>query len=484
MKTTRDLTRFLKDSMKGKTFVVAIQREAYLHVRNQNGIDVQKSAGGAHSLLDGILTKTGGIMVALAAGNADAEVVDEKNRVPVPPEHPTYILKRVFIKKKELEGFYYGFANQTLWPLCHAVFIKPVFNSSWWQDYVTVNQKFAQAIIEEIPDENGVVWVNDYHLALLPIMLRRIKPKIRIGVFWHIPWPTYEIFRVCPWRKEIIAGMLGADFIGFHRGYHVDNFTECARRDLEVIVDNEPRSIQYKEQTTKLANLPAGIDFEEIREAIEKTSDTGSPIKKDFGISTPIIAIGVDRVDYTKGIPERLRIIDRFFEKYPQYLEKFTYISIGAPSRIHIPAYKQLNHEVVDLVEKINWKYQTSRWKPIEFVNKIIPRERIFHYYHWADVCMVTSLDDGMNLVAKEYVICNQPEKGMLVLSKFTGAAKDLKQAMLINPYDIETSTDALYHALTMDPDEKKRRNTDMKKVLAENNIYEWGIRFLNDTIS
>ncbi|EKD67449.1 MAG: hypothetical protein ACD_48C00397G0003 [uncultured bacterium] len=484
IKTPKDLTQFVKVALKGKKFIVAIQREAYIHTKSALGITMEKTAGGAHSLLDGILQTTGGTMVALAAGDADSETVDSNNRVMVPPEDPSYTLKRVFIKKKELEGFYYGFANQTLWPLCHAVFVKPIFHNSWWQDYVTVNQKFADAIGEELEDKDGFIWINDYHLALLPTMLRRTHPKIKIGVFWHIPWPTYEIYRICPWRKDIVTGLLGADFIGFHRGYHVDNFVECARRDLEIIVDSEPRSIIYKEHTTKVSNVPAGIDYSEIMHELGNKKPTKQIIEQDFGFTYEKLGIGVDRIDYTKGIPERLKIIDRFFEKYPDFLGKFTYLLIGAPSRLHIPAYKAINHEISDLVEKINWKYGNGTWTPIQYVNKILPRERIFSYYYLADICMVTSLDDGMNLVAKEYAICNQSDKGMLLLSKFTGAAKDMKSALLINPYDIEGSAIALYHALSMDSKEKEKRNKELKTVLAENNIYTWGMKFIQNTMS
>lgn len=484
MTTSKDFSKYIKSSLKGKKFIVAIQREAYLHVNTPSGIRVEKAAGGAHSLLDGILKITGGLMVALGAGDADQKVVNKNDAIAVPPGDPKYTLKRVFIKKKELEGFYYGFANQTLWPLCHVVFVKPVFHHAWWQEYVAVNKKFAEAILAEVKNEEGLIWVNDYHLALLPQLLKKENPKLRVGFFWHIPWPTYEIFRICPWRKELIAGLLGADFIGFHRGYHVDNFIDCARRDLEVLVDSEPKTITYKDQVTKVANLPAGIDYEEIVEKMARKRISKSILKRDFDITTPYVAIGVDRVDYTKGIPERLKIIERFLEKYPSFIGKFTYLAIGAPSRVHIPAYKSLNHEITDLVEKINWKYGTGVWEPIKYVNKVIPRERVFTYYHVSDVGFVTSLDDGMNLVAKEYIICTESNHGMLLLSKFTGAAKDLKSALLINPYDREASADALYQALTMSKKEKQKRNEEMKKILAENNIYQWGMEFIKNTLS
>lgn len=479
------LIKYVRKNLHDKQFIVAIQREPYLHEKSPKGIRLKKNAGGAHILLDGILRKVGGLMVAVAAGDADAAVVDKKGRIQVPPNQPKYTLKRIFLNEEEMDGFYYGFANQTLWPLSHVVFTPPKFNAAWWKEYIDVNTKFAKAILEEIKGDKAFVWINDYHLALLPSLLKEKKPGITVGTFWHIPWPTYEIFRICPWRKPLLAGLLGSDFIGFHRGYHVENFIDSARRELEVIVDSEPRSVMYKNHTTKLAPVPAGIDFHEIKEKLDKQGPVSKKIlKDDFGFDTQYLAIGVDRIDYTKGLLERLDIIDRFLEKYPKYQEKFTYLSIGAPSRTKIPAYISFNQELQNKISLINLKYARNGWEPIKFVSQVTTREKIFSYYRLADVCMVTSLDDGMNLVAKEFVICNPADKGMLLLSKFTGAAKDLSSALLINPYDTEDSATLLHTALTMKTEEKIRRNNAMKHILEENNIYNWGIDFIRNTIS
>lgn len=484
MTNADDLIKFAKKALKNKKFVVAIQREPYIHIKDGHGVHLEIAAGGAHVLLDGILRQLGGLMVAIAAGNADSQVVDDQGRIQVPPDNPSYTLKRIFLKKKELDGFYYGFANQTLWPICHAVFVKPIFNKDWWEQYYKVNEKYAEAIIDELKEEDAFIWINDYHLALLPKMLKEKRPNLTIGTFWHIPWPTHEIFRICPWRKELLEGLLGSDFIGFHRGYHMENFIMSARRELEVIVDSEPRTVIHKEHHTKLANLPAGIDYHEIQQELNIIKDVDkSLITKDFGIDYENIIIGVDRVDYTKGLIERLKIIDKFFETHPEYLGKLVYLSIGAPSRIHIPAYKNLNRELFDLIEKINWKYSNPDWQPIYFINEVIDRKRLFSYYKLADACLVTSLDDGMNLVAKEYVICTPADKGMLILSKFTGAAKDLKSAVLINPYDIDSSVAALYQALTMKKEEKIERNNKMKTTIKEQNIYNWAINFIQKTV-
>ena len=485
MTTSDDLVHNVRKVLHGKKFVVALQREPYVHVKTQKGIELQLAAGGVHSLLDGVLRKTGGLMIAVAGGDADQLVVDDRGCIQVPPNNPSYTLKRIFLKKREIEGFYYGFSNQTIWPLCHNVFVKPVFDPIWWEEYTKVNQKFADAILEEVDGEDAFVWVNDYHLALVPRMIRLANPSLHIGVFWHIPWPTYEIFRICPWRKQLMDGLLGADFIGFHRGYHLDNFIDCTRQDLGVIVDSEPKTITYHDRTTKVLNLPAGIDYREIRDVLEKDRLTShTRIRKDFKITYEKLIIGVDRIDYTKGIPERIKILDRFFEKYPEHQGKVTYLSIGAPSRLHIVTYRQLRQQIFDLVEKINWKYRSDGWQPVYFIDKTIPREAIFSYYRAADVCLVTALDDGMNLVAKEFQICAENDRGVLVLSKFTGAAKDLRSAMLINPYDIEGSADAINAALTMTIGEKMKRNIEMKAILSEHNIYQWTQAFIQNTLA
>ena len=483
MINSQSLISFIKKQLGDRRLVIAIQREPYVHTKGPRGIEVQRTVGGAHILLDGILKKVGGLMVAMAAGDADQLVVDRRNRIKVPPGREKYILKRVFLKPEETDGFYYGFANQTLWPLCHAVFVRPVFEPKWWKVYTDVNRIFADAILSELRGQEAVVWINDYHLALVPRLLKKKRPDIRIGTFWHIPWPTYELFRICPWKREILEGLLGSDFIGFHRGYHVENFVDTTLRILDVMADTEPRSITYKNHVTRLANVPAGIDYHEIQERLEKYKDVKRDlIRQDFGIDAKYLVVGVDRIDYTKGIIARLNIIDRFLEKYPKYKGKLVYLSIGAPSRSSIPAYKEYNDRIDTTISKINTKYQAGSWKPIHFVKEILKRDKIFAYYGLADVCMVTSLDDGMNLVAKEFVICADPKRGMLVLSQFTGAAKDLTSALLINPYDADGGADTLLKALTMRPDEKYRRNLEMKEIVRENNIYRWGIEFIKNT--
>ncbi|MBI3255455.1 MAG: trehalose-6-phosphate synthase [Candidatus Andersenbacteria bacterium] len=485
MTSAQDLNKFARETLGNKKFVLATQREPYMHVYTPEGIKIEKTIGGAGVLLDGILRKTGGLMVAMASGNADDQANTGEGKIKLPPGEESYLLKRVFLTKKEIDRFYYGFSNQTLWPLCHAVFTKPVFRSSWWNAYVRINQRFAKAILDEIKDEEAFIWVNDYQLALLPKMLREKRPDLSIGIFWHIPWPTLELFRICPWRHDILEGMLGADFVGFHRHYHVENFIDCLREEIGVIVESEPRSVLYKKRLTKITHLPTGIDTEEIDQKVKEcVGDGHQMIEQDLGIklNCPKLILGVDRVDYTKGLLERFRMLDRLFEKYPQYQKQVTYVSIGVPSRLPIPAYKTYNRKIQRLVERINAKYKQGDWQPIHFVNRGVDRDRLFCYYRAADVGLVTPLDDGMNLVAKEFAISTNPEKGILVVSRFAGAAKDLYSAMHVNPYDTEQSADAIHYSLIMSPEEKKNRNADMRRVIEENNIYRWGIEFIRNT--
>lgn len=485
MTNAQELVTYAHEALKNKKVIAAIQAEPYVHNRQPDGsITMEKSVGGGWVLLDGVLRKTGGVMVARARGSADADVLDATGKIKIPPGEESYDLKRIFLTKKENDRFYYGFANQTLWPLCHNVFVKPIFRQSWWRTYIKINRRFANAILQEIKGQDAFVWINDYHFALVPKMLREERPGISIGIFWHIPWPTLEVFRICPWRRNIMEGMLGADLVGFHRQHHVENFIDCLREEIGVIVESEPRSVLYQKHLTKITHLPSGIDIDEIDRKLNHGQRIDrSILEKDLGvkITTKYLILGVDRVDYTKGLIERLRILDRFLEKYPQYQKEVTYLSIGVPSREPIPAYKAYSSRVHKLVKRINNTYRGNGWQPIRFIDRGIDRDRLFAYYRLADVGLVTPLDDGMNLVAKEFAISAQPDKGILVLSRFAGAAKDLYSSILINPYDTESSADALHDALRMDPEEKSRRNAEMRRVLEENNIYRWGIEFIKN---
>ncbi|MBI4973263.1 trehalose-6-phosphate synthase [Candidatus Roizmanbacteria bacterium] len=484
MISKENFEKFIKKSLKDRTFFIVTNREPYIHTKTPDGVKVTKTAGGVHTLLDLVAQASNAIYVAHGSGNADKSVVNKHNIVPVPPKTKSYSLKRVFLSKKELENFYYGFSNQTLWPLSHAVFVKPEFHASWWKSYQAVNKKFADAILEEIGDKPAFVWVNDYHLALVPKMLKDSGKNIKVGTFWHIPWATYEIFRVNPWGKEILTGMLGSDFIGFHRGYHVQNFIQCVQRMIEAQIDFDQSHITFKDHISKVESLPAGIDYQEILEIKkEATSTLKKQFNREMGMNIEYLAVGVDRLDYTKGLIERFKMIDRFLEKHPEFQEKFIYYGIMPYSRIHIPVYRNYAKAVTDLCDKINWKYSRNDWEPIQLNLEGMSREKVITYYKNADLCLITPLDDGLNLVAKEYALSCEEESGMIVLSKFAGAANDLRHALLINPYDIEQGADAIYQALIMPSKEKKERNMKMREDLKSKNIYQWAINFIEKTL-
>lgn len=484
MTTFADLVKYVKKNLKSSQFFIVTNREPYEHNKTPDGIKSSKTAGGVHTLLDLVAQATNAIYVAHGSGNADKNVVNNHNIVPIPPKNNSYLLKRIFLTKKEVDNYYYGFSNQTLWPLSHAVFVKPEFNAVWWETYQAVNRKFADAILEEMGDKPAFVWVNDYQLALLPKMLKDSGKNIKIGTFWHIPWATYEIFRVNPWGKEILNGLLGSDFIGFHRGYQSQNFIQCVQRMIEAQIDFDQSQITFKDHVTKVESLPAGIDYQEIIDIKKEAKSTlKKQLNRSLGISLQYLAVGVDRLDYTKGLIERFKMIDRFLEKYPMFQEKFSYYGVMPYSRTHIPAYRSYAKSVTDLCDKINWKYSRNDWEPIYLNFDGIPREKVIEYYKNADLCLVTPLDDGLNLVAKEYVLSCEEESGMIVLSKFAGAANDLRHAVLINPYDIEQGADAIYQALTMSSKDKKERNLKMREDLKSKNIYQWAIDFIGKTL-
>jgi trehalose 6-phosphate synthase len=404
--------------------------------------------------------------------------VDRHDHLRVPPEDPNYTLRRVWLTKEEEQGYYYGFANEGLWPLCHIAHTRPIFRASDWQSYLDANQKFADAVVEEIADsQRPVVLVQDYHFALLPRLMKMQRPDARVAIFWHIPWPNPEAFGICPWRRELLEGLLGADLIGFHTQSHCNNFLETVDRNLESRIDWEHFSASRLDHHTMVRPFPISVDLTNglhPEEDYDSNYAHRSALFKSLGIEATLLGVGVDRVDYTKGILERFLAIERFLEKWPAYRGQFTFVQIGAPSRTHIKRYHDFLGEVELEAERINWRFQSGKWKPILFLKRQHSHEEIAKYYRAADLCLVTSLHDGMNLVAKEFVAARADERGVLILSQFTGAARELRDALLVNPYDIDETAEALRRALEMEPEEKELRMQRMRRTVRENNVYRW----------
>ncbi len=479
MWTKDSLKELIQDKLKDNLFVVASNREPYIHKMSGDKISCFRPASGVVTALDPVLQACNGLWVAHGSGDADKKVVDEKNRIQVPPADPKYTLKRIWMNKAEETGYYYGFSNEALWPLCHIVYTKPKFDPIDFQYYKTINERFAQAILEEVGDKEATIFLQDYHLCLVPKILKDANPKLKIALFWHIPWPNPEVFRICPWKNEILEGMLGADLLAFHIHYHADNFLETINYNLEAKVDKVTSKVVYKGIETVVKPYPISIDYESISKnaATKEVEEDIKNVKEALGINCELIGVGTDRIDYTKGILEKFQAIDRLLEKYPEFQGRFCYVQIGSLSRIHLDTYKKLNDDINSLVERINWKYSSDHWSPIVFVRRYFTPQQLLSIFRMANVCLVTSLHDGMNLVAKEFVAAN--DKGMLVLSKFTGAARELSDAIQMNPYNHDQVAEALKQALTMPEKERKSRMKKMKNIIQENNIYNWAARII-----
>src|SRR5713101_203556 len=480
--TADRLSVHVRSKLSGSRLFVVSNREPYSHVRQGKTIQPLVPASGLVTALQPVLCACDGTWVAHGSGDADREVVDTHDRLRVPPDEPKYTLRRVWLTKDEEEGYYYGFANEGLWPLCHIAHTRPTFRESDWKHYSKANVKFAKAVLEEMAGiEEPVLLVQDYHFGLLPRLVKKARPDARVAIFWHIPWPNPETFGICPWQRELLEGLLGADLIGFHIQSHCTNFLQTVDRTLESRIDWDHFAVNREEHRTAVKPFPISVDFP----ATSPTQPDRNPylervaLLQESGVEALFVGVGVDRVDYTKGIRERFLAIERMLEKYPIYREKFTFVQIGAPSRTHIKRYHDFLADVEAESERINWRFQTGKWKPIIFLNRQHSHVEIERYYRTADVCLVTSLHDGMNLVAKEFVAARDDEQGVLVLSRFTGAARELRDAVLVNPYDIERTADAIRYALELEPEERTARMQRLRKVVKEKNIYRWAANLI-----
>ena len=460
-----------------RLFVIA-NREPYLHVRRGRNVEVMTPASGLVTALEPVLLACNGTWIAHGSADADRETVDAHDRLRVPPDDPRYTLRRVWLSVAEEEGYYYGFSNEGLWPLCHIAHTRPVFRASDWECYKEVNQKFADAALQEMAGtEHPVVLVLDYHFALLSRMIKEKRPDARVAIFWHIPWPNPEAFAICPWQRELLDGLLGADLVGFHVQSHCNNFLQTVDHALESQIDREHFTAKRNEHVTMVRPFPISVPFAELKPAADSahSNEAGrSEILRRLGVEAIFMGIGVDRVDYTKGILERFLAIEHLLEKYPVYQKQFVFVQIGAPSRTHLKPYHDLLVDVSAEAERINRRFQTSNWRPIVFLNRQHSHREIESYYRAADLCVVTALHDGMNLVAKEFLAARDDEDGVLVLSRFTGAARELRDALLVNPYDIDQTAEAMRRGLEMDSEERKQRMQRMRKVVREQNIYRW----------
>lgn len=477
------LRSILRSELRGEEILVVSNREPYLHVKKDGRIEVQRPASGLVTALEPIMRACSGTWIAHGAGSADRETVDGRDRVAVPPEHPSYHLRRLWLSEKEELGYYYGFSNEGLWPLCHIAHVRPTFRASDWEQYEAVNRKFADAVLEEAGTDSPIVLVQDYHLALLPRMIRDRLPNATIITFWHIPWPNPESFGICPWRAQLLDGLLGSSILGFHTQFHCNNFLDTVDRLMEARVDRETFTISYGGHQTAVHRYPISIDWPPSPELTAKPVEIcRNDVRRCLGLPADhTLGFGVDRLDYTKGILERFMAVERLLELQPEWRGKFSFIQVAAPSRSSIGQYRDFEAQVRDLAQRINERFGRDWYQPIILKIEHHEHEAVYEYYRAVDLCFVSSLHDGMNLVAKEFLAARDDGRGVLILSQFTGASRELPEALIVNPYDIDQCAAALHLALTMSATEQRDRMRVMRGLISEFNVYRWAGRMLLD---
>jgi trehalose 6-phosphate synthase len=492
------LAAVLGETLRDTKLVVVANREPYIHLRKTRpargvwnwlrgrtattGVEWTRPASGLVTALDPVMRACGGTWIAHGSGNADRETADERGRVKVPPDRPSYTLRRVWLTEEEERGYYYGLANNALWPLCHIAYARPEFDDADWQQYVRVNRRFADAVLEEVGDSRALVFVQDYHFALLPRLVKEARPDVTVCQFWHIPWPNREVFRVCPWAEEILHGLLGNDLLGFHVQYHCNNFLDTVDRALESRVDYEHFAAWRGGRPTFVKPFPISID-PSLWRGPAKPAEQAAEIKNVravLGLKDERMIFGVDRLDYTKGIPDRIKAFGRLLEAHPEWRGRVCMVQVGAPSREHLSRYQQLMAEVDGCVEAVNGKFGAGGWTPVVYRPVHHDPEEIGHMYRAADVCVVSSLHDGMNLVAKEFIASRHDEQGVLVLSEFTGAARELEAAVHVNPFAVDAFAEALHTSLLMPPDAQLKRMRALRERVFSHTVFDWAGELLH----
>jgi trehalose 6-phosphate synthase len=477
--TEERLKQFVRARFEGRTLFVVSNREPVSHVWQAGKILAQTPASGVVTAIEPVMRACGGVWVAHGSADGDRDTSDARGRLGLPDDAPRYTLRRVWLSEREEQGYYYGFSNEGLWPLCHVVHARPTFRPDDWQHYRAVNETFAEALLEEMHDaESPLVLIQDYHFALLPAIVKERRPDARVAIFWHIPWPNSEAFGICPWQTQIVHGMLGADLIGFHTQYHCNNFLETVDRALEARIDSEHFAVVRGDHITSVKPYPISVAPEFVEDPPLVSREA---LLHTLGISAEFIGVGVERIDYTKGLRERFIALGRFFDRHPAYRGRVVFVQLAAPSRGRIPRYQELQDEIRATVEQVNSAVGTRGWKPIVYLEAHHDRRDIWPFYRHADFCLVSSLHDGMNLVAKEFVSVRDDEDGVLILSRFTGAARELRDALVVNPYDVDEMADAIAAAIAMPRDQRSARMRRMREVVGEHNIYRWAGLLLGD---
>jgi len=477
------LQQLLYKLLPGAEVLVVSNREPYIHNFEGDKIRVQTPASGLVSALEPVIRACGGTWIAHGSGSADRDTVDLHDKTPVPPENPSYVLRRIWITEEEQDGYYYGLANEGLWPLCHIVFVRPTFREADWRLYEEINARFADAVAQEAKTESPIVLVQDYHFALAPRMIRQRLPKATIVTFWHIPWPNAETFSICPWKERIIDGLLGSTILGFHTQFHCNNFLEAVDRFIESRIDRERAGVASGGHETLVRPYPVSIEWPPKALSGQPPIDQcRMRVRRAMGIALDSkMAVGIERFDYTKGILDRMKAVDELLSREPAWRRRFIFVQVAAPTRSKLTSYSNLQSEAVALAADINLRHGDSEYQPVRLLIRHHEAAEVFELFRAADVCIVSSLHDGMNLVAKEFVAARDDENGVLVLSSFTGAARELSEALIVNPYDSFDMSSAIVTALRMPAGEQQARMRLMRRQIRERNIYWWAGQMLID---
>jgi trehalose 6-phosphate synthase/phosphatase len=475
--------------------IVVSNRQPYEHFWEGDQLVCIRTDGGLTSALDPVLRHCGGTWVAWGSGPADGDVVGPDMCVEVPPESQAYRLRRVWLTADEIKGGYLGYANQVLWPLCHITLDRINYLKAFWPAYQSENHRFANAVLEELDREPGQVWIHDFHLALLPALVKAERPTVPVSVFWHIPWPSPDVWRILPERREVLLGLLASDVIVFQTSSHAEAFLQCAHAFLGAIIPSSRDRVLYNSHETRVTVHPISIDFRTFSEHALSSSveQAEAVLRQRFGLRAGIrLGLGVDRLDYTKGLLKRLWALDEFFTQFPRYRGKFTFLQIAIPTRTEIDAYQLYGDLIRETVADINQRHIAlfksisnggNDWTPIQLQEGRISFDDLVALYRMADLALVSSVNDGMNLVAKEYVAAQVCETGVLLVSQMAGAAEELPGASVINPYEIEGLAEIIKGALEMPLDERRRRMRRMRSYLAAHDIHAWVDGCLHDAL-
>lgn len=475
--TAERLKEFIKAQLKDHPIFVLSNGEPYVHTKAKDVVEWAMPAGGVVTAIEPVMEACGGMWIAHGSGTADKETADAHGKLRVPPDEPKYTLKRIFLSPNEVTRYYNGFSNEALWPLCHMAHVRPQFRKEDWREYKNVNERFAKTLLQEVRHiERPIVLVQDYHLALVPSLTKKSRPDAHVALFWHIPWPSAAQFNICPWRREILEGMLGADLIGFHTQQYSNNFIDTVGNEIESRIDLEQFSIFRDDHRTFVKPFPTSIAFPGVAEL---RGEPDRSILDRFNIRSEYLVLGVDRMDYIKGIPERFKGFEFFLTEHPKYHGRVTFLQIGSPTRESVEKYREYAALVAAEAERINKRFGTRDWKPIVFEHRSYSHAALRDLYRLADLCLVTSLHDGMNLVAKEYAAARSDEAGVLILSQFAGASRDMKGAFVVNPYSAEETSAALYAGLTMPKSEQHRRMKAMRASVRDYNTYRWSAELI-----